>query len=199
MKKLLLRALPLVLVLIFPLLSIAAVSVQINISVPPPIGFRGQPQLIVLPGTNIYAAPDVNADIFFYDGWWWRPWKGRWYRSHDYRSGWSHYRSTPSFSRHIPSNWRKDYRERRWQGQQWNIKRIPHEQVQKNWRSWEKNRHWEKQQSWGVRNLHSGTRSQHPSRREVRPQHSRPQQKEVKQERSNHHQKGSKDKRSNDN
>jgi hypothetical protein len=199
MKKLLLRALPLVLVLIFPLLSIAQVSVHINISVPPPISFRGQPQLIVLPGTYIYAAPDVDADIFFYNGWWWRPWEGRWYRSRDYRSGWTHYRNTPSFYRHIPSNWRKDYRERRWQGQQWNIKKIPHQQVQKDWRSWEKNRHWEKQQTWGVRGLRSGTRSQQPSRKEVQPQHSRPQHKEVKQEGSDQHQKRPKDERSNQN
>jgi hypothetical protein len=199
MKKLLLRALPLVLVLLFPLLSIAGVSVQINVSVPPPISFRGQPQLIVLPGTYIYAAPDVDADIFFYNGWWWRSWEGRWYRSRDYRSGWSYSRSTPSFSRQIPSNWRKDYRERRWQGQQWNIKKIPHQQVQKDWRSWEKNKHWEKQQTWGVRGLRAGTQSQHPSGKEVQTQRSRTHQKEGKDERSDQHKKGPKDERSNQN
>ncbi len=161
MRKILLRALPLVAVLMFPLLAKAQVSVRVNISVPPIIGFRGQPQLVVLPGTYVYAAPDVEADIFFYDGWWWRPWEGRWYRSRDYRSGWRHYRSTPSFSRQIPSNWRRDYRERRWQGHQWNVIAIPQEQVQKNWSGWKNNRHWEKQQTWGVRDLRSGARPQH--------------------------------------
>ncbi|KFO66578.1 hypothetical protein ER57_16495 [Smithella sp. SCADC] len=29
--------------------------------------------------------------------------------------------------------------------------RVPHDQVKKNWRTWEKNKHWKKQNNWGVR------------------------------------------------
>ena len=34
---------------------------------------------------------------------------------------------------------RNDYREHRWKGHQWDHQPIPHSQVQRNWRNWEKN------------------------------------------------------------
>jgi len=154
-------------------------DVNISISLPPPIEFRHPPELIVLPETYVYVVPDVEADIFFYEGWWWRPWDGRWYRSRAYDSGWSHYQNVPSFYVEIPSGWRNDYREHRWRGQRWNIHRIPQQQVQQNWRGWHKNRHWEKQQTWGVQDLQLRTRSQRPFQ-EVQPRHSQPQYKKVK-------------------
>jgi len=83
----------------------------------------------------------------------WRPWEGRWYRSRHHDSGWQRYKNTPSFYRHIPNDWRANYRDRHWQGRQWNINPIPHQQVQKNWHSWKTNRHWEGNQSWGVQDL----------------------------------------------
>ena len=128
-------------------------EVNVRIALPPPIVFAAPPEVIVLPGTYVYVVPDLQVDIFFYEGWWWRTWEGRWYRSQDYSSGWGYYRSEPTFYRHIPSDWRNYYRERRWHGNEWNYRRIPHQQVQRNWRDWEKNRYWEKQQSWGVRNF----------------------------------------------
>ena len=72
-------------------------SVSIGLPLPPPIVFAAPPELMVLPETNVYVVPDVDVDIFFYNGWWWRPWEGRWYRSRDYSSGWGHYRNVPSF------------------------------------------------------------------------------------------------------
>jgi len=193
MKKLLFGTILLALVLVFPIPTMAAVDVGISISLPP-IVFSAPPLMVVIPETNVYAVPDLDVDIFFYGGWWWRPWEGRWYRSRNYDSGWGHYRSVPSFYRGIPSGWRNDYRERRWKGHEWNHERIPHEQVQRNWRNWGKNRHWEKQNSWGVKDLKPRTRSQQPSRavqpqsqakpqsREVRPQRSQPQHREAPQQ-----------------
>ena len=128
-------------------------DVNVRIALPPPIVFAAPPEVIVLPGTYVYVVPDLQVDIFFYEGWWWRTWEGRWYRSRDYGSGWGYYRSEPTFYRQIPSDWRNYYRERRWHGNEWNYRRIPHQQVQRNWQDWEKNRYWEKQQSWGVRNF----------------------------------------------
>jgi hypothetical protein len=148
-----LGALLLALLIAGPIPTIAGAEVNVSISLPPPIVFAAPPEMIVLPETYVYVVPDVEADIFFYNGWWWRPWEGRWYRSRNYNSGWGYYRHVPSFYRGIPSNWRNDYRERRWRGHQWDYQRIPHQQVQKNWRGWEKNRHWEKQKSWGVQGL----------------------------------------------
>ncbi len=96
------------------------------------------------------------------------------------------YQSVPSFYVGIPSGWRNDYRDHRWGGHQWNYQRIPHQQLQQNWSSWEKSRHWEKQQTWGVQGLKPRAQSQKPSRavkpqsqvkpqsREAQPQHSQP-------------------------
>lgn len=152
MKKLLFGTIILALIVVGSIPAMARVGVSVGISLPP-IVFPGPPHLVVIPETNVYVVPDVNDDIFFYGGWWWRPWEGQWYRSRSYDSGWGHYRGTPSFHRSIPSGWRNDYRENRWKGHQWNQQKVPHQQVQKNWRGWERNRHWEKQDHWGVRDM----------------------------------------------
>lgn len=177
MKKLFWGTLLLALVIIVPIPTMAEVNVNVDIAMPPPIVFAAPPALIVLPETYVYVAPDVDVDIFFYNGWWWRPWERRWYRSRYHNSGWAYYHSVPSFYVGIPSGWRNDYRDHRWRGHQWNYQRIPHQQVQGNWKIWQKNRHWEKQQTWGVKGLKPRTRSQQPSR-EVQPQQSRSQLKE---------------------
>ena len=164
------------LVIIAPISTKAEVNVDVHIALPlpPPILFPAPPVMVVLPETYVYVAPDVDVDIFFYNGWWWRPWEGRWYRSRYHNTGWAHYKSVPSFYARVHPGWRNDYRDRRWKGHPWNHQRIPHQQVQGNWQSWEKNRHWEKQQTWGVQGLKPRTQSQQPPRT-VQPQQSRPQ------------------------
>ena len=49
---------------------------SLEANLPPPIPFAAPPELIVLPETYVYVAPDIDADIFFWNGWWWRPWEG---------------------------------------------------------------------------------------------------------------------------
>lgn len=195
MNKILLGTILLGLVLVFPIPTMARVDVGISISLPPLIVFAAPPEVVVIPETYVYAVPDVDVDIFFYNGWWWRPWQGHWYRSRHYDSGWAYYQRTPSFYARIPSSWRNDYRDHRWEGHQWNHQRIPHQQLQRNWSTWEKSRHWEKQQTWGVQGLNHRTRSQQPSRavkpksqaksqyREApKPQHSQSQNREAPQQ-----------------
>jgi hypothetical protein len=162
-RRILWGALLLALVCAFPLPSKSEVQVGIGIGLPP-IVFGAPPELVVLPGSNIYVAPDVEADIFFYNGWWWRPWEGRWYRSLSYDSGWYHYRHAPPFYRHVPRHWRRDYREHRWQGRQWNYERMHHRQVEKNWRGWEKSRHWERQHTRRPHDSFRRPDTRHPSR-----------------------------------
>ena len=192
MRKLLIRTTLLASVLLFPVPTMAEVTIGINIPLPPLIVFASPPEVVVIPETYVYVVPDSDVDIFFYDGWWWRPWEGRWYRSRHYGSGWAYYQRVPSFYGRVPSGWRNDYRERRWGGHPWNHQRIPHQQLQRNWSTWKKSNHWEKQQTWGVQGLKPRTRSQQPSRaerpesqakppsREVQPRQSRPQSREVK-------------------
>lgn len=182
MKRLLMGTVLLASVIAVPLPAMAGVDVSVSIGLPPPIVFAGPPELIVVPETYVYVVPDIDVDIFFYNGWWWRPWEGRWYRSRYYDSGWVYYQRAPSFYRSIPPGWRNDYRDHRWRGHQWNYQRIPHQQVQQNWRGWEKNRHWEKQQTWGVQGLQPRTRSPQPSRG-MQPRQSRPQLREGRPER----------------
>lgn len=150
MKILFLRIVLLGSMLALPQSTMAQVTVNIGISLPPPIPFAAPPRLVVLPETYVYAVPDVAVDIFFFDGWWWRPWEGRWYRSREYNRGWQHYGYVPSFYHKIPRGWRRDYREHHWHGHQWYAKPVHHRDVQRYWQNWEKERYWEKHQNWGV-------------------------------------------------
>jgi hypothetical protein len=186
MKKLFFGVLILAFAIGFPIPTMAGVDVNVSIGLPPPIVFSAPPELIVLPETYVYVDPDVAADIYFYHGWWWRPWEGRWYRSRSYDSGWAFYQRVPSFYAGIPTGWRNDYRNHRWQGHQWNYQRMPQQQVQRNWSGWEKSGHWEKQQTWGVQGLQPRARSQKPSR-EVQQQ-PRPQVRKVQPQQSQQHQ-----------
>ena len=192
MKKLLFGTIFLALVIVVPIQTMAQVNISISFPLPPPIVFAAPPGVIVIPETYVYVVPEVQEEIFFYNGWWWRPWEGRWYRSRHYSSGWVYYQSVPSFYVGIPSGWRNDYRDHRWGGHQWNYQRIPHQQLQRNWSSWEKSRHWEKQNTWGVQGLKPRMRSQKPSqavqpqskakpqfREAAKPQQSRPQSREA--------------------
>jgi hypothetical protein len=163
MKKILLRTMLLAFLFLFPVPTMADVEVGVSVSLPPLIVFASPPEVVVIPETYVYVVPDAEVEIFFYDGWWWRPWEGRWYRSRRYDSGWSYYQRVPTFYSRVPSGWRNDYRERRWGGRPWNYQPIPHRQAERNWSSWKKNKHWEKQGSWGVQGLKPGARSQQPS------------------------------------
>jgi hypothetical protein len=151
MKKLLLGTILLALSIVVPIPTMAGVDISIGISLPPPIVFEAPPDVIVMPDTNdVYVVPDIDVDIFFWNGWWWRPWEGRWYRSHYYNRGWAYYNNVPSFYFDVDPGWRGHYRDHNWYGHRWNYERIPHRRLQQNWKSWHNNRHWERQRTWGV-------------------------------------------------
>ena len=126
--------------------SEAGVNVSVNL---PVLTFAAQPELVVIPGTYVYMVPDIEADVLFYQGYWWRPYEGRWYRSRDYRRGWSYVdsRRIPGGLRSLPS----DYRHRLSPGHE----RVPHGDVLKNWKKWEKEKHWDKRGEQG-RGEHGG-------------------------------------------
>ena len=179
MKKLLAGTMLLAFVLTFPFPTMAEVNVGVSISLPPLIVFASPPEMVVIPETYVYVVPDANEEIFFYNGWWWRPWEGRWYRSRHYDSGWVYYQRVPTFYRNVPSGWRNDYREHRWGGQPWNYQRIPNRQVQQNWSSWQKTNHWEKQQTWGVQGLKPRQQSKQPQKEVRQKSQARPQSQEA--------------------
>ncbi len=170
MKKLLFGAILLALVSVLPMMTMAAVDISIGISLPPPIVFAAPPEVIVIPDTYVYVVPDLDVDIFFYSGWWWRPWEGRWYRSHYYDRGWSYYHSVPSFYFDVDPGWRGYYRDHNWYGHRWNYERIPHQQLQRSWKSWEKDRHWERRGTWGVQSYQPRSQQQRQELRQQRQQ-----------------------------
>jgi len=153
MKKFFCGIILLTLATVIPAPTMAGVNINIGIALPPPVVFQAPPDVIVLPDTNdVYVVPDITADLFFWNGWWWRLWEGRWYRSHYYNRGWAYYNRIPSFYFDVDPGWRRYYRDRDWHGHRWNYERIPDRRLQQNWRSWHNNRHWERQRTWGVQN-----------------------------------------------
>jgi hypothetical protein len=143
MKKLLMTSAVLFLAGITGSNAVAQPSLRINIPLPPLIHFPAPPSVVVLPESRVYVVPDLREEFFFYAGWWWRPWGGRWYRSQHYDRGWAHYGGVPSFYRGVPPGWREDYRNHRWGAGAWNHRPIHHDELQRNWRGWHDNRHWE--------------------------------------------------------
>lgn len=97
MKKLLFGVILFALAILVPISTMAEVAVRIGIGLPPPIVFSAPPEVVLLPHTGVYVDPDLAVDLFFFDGWWWRPWEGHWYRSRIYGTGWGYYNGVPSF------------------------------------------------------------------------------------------------------
>jgi hypothetical protein len=170
MKKLLLGTILLALAIVVPVPTMARVDVSIGIGIPlpPPVVFQAPPNVVVMPDTNyVYVVPDIDVDMFFWYGWWWRLWEGRWYRSHYYDRGWAYYDRIPSFYFDVDPGWRGHYRDHNWYGHRWNYERIPNRRLQQNWKSWQNNRHWERHGTWGVQSYQPRPQQQ---RQELRHQ-----------------------------
>jgi hypothetical protein len=121
-----------------PTAGLAGTNVNININAPlPPLMVPAPPPLVPIPGTYAYFAPDVDVEIVFYRGAWYRTHEGHWYRAAEYNGSW---RPVPHDRvPHVLINLPRGYRHMP-PGQD----RIPYGQVKKNWRTWERDRHWDK-------------------------------------------------------
>jgi hypothetical protein len=124
----------LLLVLTFPGAASAGVNVNINIGTQPPrLVIASPPALAVIPGTYVYVAPDLSAEMIFYQDSWYRPHAGRWYVSGSYNGPWKIVASPPPAIVGLPGNYRSLPP---------GHTRMPYGQVKENWRSWERDRHW---------------------------------------------------------
>ena len=121
-----------------PQSGFAGVHVNVGINVPlPAFEFHAPPAVVVIPGTYVYAVPDADVDIVFYQGYWYRPHSDYWYRSSSYNGPWRSidrqrvpgvlFKLPPDY-RHMPP------------GHQ----RIPYGQLKKNWKGWEREKYWAK-------------------------------------------------------
>ena len=114
-----------------------SIGIDVAIPLPPGIVYAGPPALVVVPGTNVYVAPDVEGDLVFYGGAWWRPYQGHWFRSPSYRGPWQHIiaERVPPAVYGLPPGYRYAYREHH---------RIMHEDVMRNWERWDHDHYWER-------------------------------------------------------
>lgn len=120
--------------------SDARVDVNIGINIPA-YRFDAPPPVVVIPGTYAYFAPEVDIDIVFYQGYWYRPYEGRWYRARGYNGPWVYLAPArvPRVLIDLPPDYRHVYRGHR---------HIEHREFNKNWRRWERERHWERDERW---------------------------------------------------
>jgi len=139
MRKLIIMATMLLLLLGFSGTGTAGVRINIGIPLPPPFVIAAPPEVVVIPGTYVYYYPDVDFDLFFYGGYWFRPFGGYWFRSGSYGGPWVHIEDPPSVLLSLPPNYRIIIRGGR---------RIPYGELHRNWRTWERGRYWE-HHNWG--------------------------------------------------
>jgi len=133
-----------------PLQAAARVDISVNVTLPPPIAFVRPPQVILLPETDhVYVVPDIDVDLFFWNGWWWYLWNGLWYRSLYYDRGWEYYDAVPVFFYSVDPGWRRFYKNHNWYGRYWYYERIPHHRLQRDWSRWRDNRYWERRRTPG--------------------------------------------------
>lgn len=160
MKKLLCGMIFLAMAIVVSIPSMAAISINIDVPLPPPIAFSAPPQVVAMPETSgVYVDPDIDADLYFWNGFWWRLWEGRWYRSAYYDRDWVYYDAVPNFYFNVDRHWRDYYRNRSWYGHQWNYQRVPAERVQQNWKSWQTKKTWGGQRTWGVQEYQPRTQA----------------------------------------
>jgi hypothetical protein len=125
-------------VVLSPLKGIAGVNVNIGVNVPfPALEIDAPPAVVVIPGTNAYYVPDVDADIIFYQNYWYRPYGGRWYRARGYNGPWGFVSANrvPAPLLHLPPGYRH---------MPPGHERIPYGQLKKNWRNWEREKYWDR-------------------------------------------------------
>jgi len=122
--------------LLFPQESNAEVNV--NIAIPlPGLAISAPPAMIVIPGSYVYYPPEVGVDIFFYRGYWYRPYRGQWFISAEYNGPWGSVavgkvprvvRGLPPYYRRVPHGY----------------EHMPYGTVRGNWQTWERERYWDR-------------------------------------------------------
>jgi hypothetical protein len=91
--------------------AIAETNVNVGIRIPPPPPFLipAPPPVVVIPRTYVYAVPEIEVDILFYHGYWYRPHQGHWYKSRSYNGPWAYLppRSVPRPLIHLPPDYHR--------------------------------------------------------------------------------------------
>lgn len=130
----------------------AEVSVNINLG-PPPIVVAAPPEVVMIPGSQVYFVPDPHIDVFFFGGYWWSPRGDRWYRARAYNGPWGviergrvpraviymprDYRARYERERHVPyGQWKKEHS--RWDRDNRRTQKVWEKEREKEWKRGEK-------------------------------------------------------------
>ena len=96
----------------------AGTNVNVNLGIPAavvvapqPVHVEQPPEMVVIPQSNVYFAPGVSVDLFFYDNRWWNRRGDRWYRASGYNGPWVAVgpRHVPAPVYRVPPNYRTVY------------------------------------------------------------------------------------------
>src|SRR5512135_879809 len=90
----------------------AAAGVNVNVNIgPPAVVVSEPPELVVVPQSMVYFAPGVSVELLFYDGYWWTPKEGHWFRSRAYNGPWASVgpRYVPAEIVRLPRDYRTVY------------------------------------------------------------------------------------------
>lgn len=120
----------------------AELNINIGIGLPAKkVAVVEAPVVVVIPGTYVYIAPDLDDDVFFYRGRWWKWHRSKWHRADDFGGPWIviSIGNTPRALRHLPPHYR-DLPP--------GLERIPPGHVKQHWKRWEDEHHWEKNREW---------------------------------------------------
>jgi len=115
---------------------------QVDVNAPPPAYvFPNPPEVAVIPGTYVYMVPDINVDILFYHGYWYRPYAGGWYFAPSYNGPWGYLDPVrvPRVLLQLPPNYRMVPPR---------YPRIPYGYLRRNWERWEHERYWHRNREW---------------------------------------------------
>ena len=104
----------------------AGVNVNVNIG-PPAVVVAEPPEVVVVPNSMVYFAPGVSVELLFFEGYWWTPKEGRWFRARGYDGPWTIVgpRGVPREIVRLP----RDYRSVYVRGEH-----VPYGQLKKHWR-----------------------------------------------------------------
>lgn len=114
----------------------AGMDVSVNIGIPAVVVAQ-PPEMVLVPDSQIYYAPSVEAELFFYRGNWYTRHGRRWYRGRSYNGPWvvAAPRTIPGAFVRLPGN----YRTVHVRGE-----RVPYGQLNKHWKHREEERRWER-------------------------------------------------------
>ncbi len=102
---------------------------------PPNVKFATPPEVVAIPGRYVYFVSDIDFDLFFFQGQWYRPYKGRWFRAENYAGPWEYVHEVPPSLIDLPPDYRTIPP---------GYSRIPYDELRNNWKRWEREKYFDK-------------------------------------------------------